>query len=288
MPRYPRDVRLTGIHRYPVKSARGQALEAVAVEPWGLAGDRRWLVVDDQGVQITARQRPRLLLVTPTVRDDGGLTLTSPDAPELSVVVPSASPLVPVQVWNSRLDASLVDAEADAWFSKILGLDARLVYLDDPTRRHPNPEFARPDDLVSFADGYPLLLTTKASLDALNDLIAEGDRGDEGPLPMTRFRPNLVVDGETAWAEDGWRLVRIGDAVFRAVKGCDRCVITTTDPDDASRGKEPLRTLARHRRFDGAAWFGMNLVPDNPGAVVRVGDDVEILHAVDASDGPPR
>ena len=281
-------MRLTGINRYPVKSCRGQALDSVVVEPWGLAGDRRWLVVDADGSLITAREVPRLLLVTPTPRADGGLDLTSPDAPELSVDLPSADDLVPVRVWSSHLDASLVSAEADAWFSKILGRDARLVYLDDPTRRHPNPVFARADDYVSFADGYPILLTTTASLVALNDLVLEGDRGDEAPLPMTRFRPNLVVDGESPWAEDGWRRMRIGAAVFRVVKGCDRCVMTTTDPDDASRGKEPLRTLAKHRRFDGATWFGVQLITDTPGTHVRVDDTVEILDAVDAPDGPPR
>lgn len=286
--RYPRAVRLIGINRYPIKSCRGQALDTATVEPWGLAGDRRWLVVDEDGDLITARESPRLLLVTPTTRAGAGLSLASPDAPELSVDVPSEPSPVPVRVWRSRLDASLVSGAADAWFSKILGRDARLVYLDDPTQRHPNPAFAQPDDVVNFADGYPLNVATRTSLDALNDLIVAGDRGDEGPLPMTRFRPNLVVDGDTAWAEDGWRRMRIGSAVFRVVKGCDRCVMTVTDPDDASRGKEPLRTLAKHRRFDGATWFGMQLLPDTPGAEIRLGDDVEILEAVNAPDGPPR
>jgi uncharacterized protein YcbX len=191
-------------------------------------------------------------------------------------------------VWRSHLPAALASADAAAFFGKVLGRPARLVYLDDPTRRHPNPAFARPDDYVSFADGYPLLLTTSASLARLNDWIAEGPRADEGPLPMTRFRPNVVVDGAEPFAEDGWRRIRIGAAVFRAVKGSDRCVMTMTDPGDATRTKEPIATLARYRQWDGHTWFGMNLIPDTPGATITIGDEVEILEAVDAPDGPPR
>jgi uncharacterized protein len=279
---------LGAIRRYPVKSCRGHALEQALVEPWGLAGDRRWLIVDDDGAQLTAREHPRLLLVTPAPRPDGGLVLSSPDLPDLSVDVPAADALVPVTVWRSALVAAPAGPDADAWFSKVVGRSARLMYLDDPTRRRPNPLFARPTDYVSFADGYPLLLTTTASLDALNEWIAEGPRGDEGPLPMTRFRPSVVVDGSRPWAEDGWRRIRIGAAEFRVVKGCDRCAITMTDPDTAARGKEPIATLARHRRWDGETWFGMNMVPDTPGATISVGDTVEVLESVPATDGPPR
>jgi uncharacterized protein len=276
---------LDAINRFPVKSCRGQALTEALVEPWGLAGDRRWLVVDADGALITAREQPRLLLVTPTMRPDGGLDVTGPDLEPLHVA-PPAGPLVDVRVWKSELAATLADD--DGWFGVLLGVSARLVYLDDPTRRHANPLFAGPDAVVSFADGYPLLLTTTASLDALNDLIVAGPRGAEGPLPMVRFRPNVVIRGGDAWAEDGWRSVRIGEAEFRLVKGCERCVMTTTDADTAARGKEPIATLARHRRWDGATWFGMNLVPVNPGVTIRAGDEVEVLRAEPAPDGPPR
>jgi MOSC domain-containing protein len=279
---------LSAINRFPVKSCRGHPLEQATVEPWGLAGDRRWLVVDDDGRCITAREHPRMLLITPTPRAGGGLTVTSPDAGELSVDLPDPSRLVPVSVWSSDLVAAAAADEASTWFSKVIGKPVRLVHLDDPTRRHPNQRFTRPTDFVSFADGYPLLLATTASLNGLNDWIAEGPRCDEGPVPMIRFRPSVVVDGSTAWDEDGWRRVRIGEAFFRVVKGCDRCTITMTDADDASRGKEPIATLARYRRWDGETWFAMNLVPDNPGATISVGDDVEVLESVPAPDGPPR
>jgi uncharacterized protein YcbX len=279
---------LGAINRYPVKSCRGQALLSAAVEPWGLAGDRRWLVVDDDGAQLTAREYPRMLSVEPVLRAGGGLELTAPDLPALAVDVPSGERVVPVRIWRSEVVAAPAPAEVHAWFSKVVGRPARLVYLDDPTRRRPNPAFAAPTDYVSFADGYPVLLATTASLAQLNDWIAAGPLADEGPLPMTRFRPNLVVDGSRPWEEDGWRRIRIGTAVFRVVKGCDRCVMTMTDPHTLRRSKEPIATLARFRRWDGDTYFGMNLIPDTPGAVLAVGDDVEVLAAVPAPDGPPR
>jgi uncharacterized protein YcbX len=191
-------------------------------------------------------------------------------------------------VHSSELAGTPAALEASAWFSKIVGEPARLIYLDDPTRRHPNPRFAQPDDYVSFADAYPLLLATSASLARLNDWIAEGPRADEGPMAMTRFRPNVVVDGTTPWEEDGWRRIRIGAAVFRVVKGCDRCVMTMTDPDTARRSKEPIATLAKYRRWDGETWFAMNIIPDTPGVEIAVGDEVEVLESVPAPDGPPR
>lgn len=277
---------LTAINRYPVKSCRGETVASALVEPWGLAGDRRWMVVDQSGETVTARERPRLLLVVPELTADG-LRLTSPDTEPLTVPTPNG-PTVQVSIFGrTPFAATPADAAAHAWFSEIVGVPVRLVYQDDPTRRPTNPVYSRTTDRVSFADGYPLLLATSASLAALNELIAAGPFPDQGPMPMRRFRPSVVVAGARPWAEDSWRRLRIGEALFRAVKGCDRCIITTTDPLTAERAKEPLATLARHRRWDGKSWFAMNLVPDNPGARITLGDEVEILESVE-SDGPPR
>jgi uncharacterized protein len=279
------ELTLTAINRYPVKSCAGQSLTSAVVEPWGLAGDRRWMVVDSAGGPVTAREHPRLMLVRPTLTEQG-LLLSSPDLDDVSLPVPDGSTLVDVTVWRGSFPAALAEAGHD-WFSKIVGEPVRLVYLDDPTRRAPNPDFSQESDRVSFADGYPVLLATQESLDTVNDLVAVGSNSAEGPLPMARFRPNLVVRGAPAWAEDGWRRVRIGDATFRAVKGCDRCLMTLVDPQTAARGKEPIATLARHRKWDGKTWFAMNLIPDTPGATISVGAEVEILESV-RSDGPPR
>ncbi|MGH3831869.1 MAG: MOSC domain-containing protein [Pseudonocardiaceae bacterium] len=270
---------LTGVNRYPIKSCRGHSVERAVVEPWGLAGDRRWMLVDAEGLVVTARQHPRLVLVTPEP-DAGGLLVRAPDAGPLLVRTPDGAALTNARVFTSELVAAPASDEAHAWFSEVVGKPVRLVYLDDPTRRRPNPAYSREDDRVSFADGYPLLLATEESLAALNDLIAAGPRAQEGPMSMTRFRPNLVVAGAPAWAEDRWRVLRIGSVRFRVAKACDRCVFTTIDPDTASRGKEPLTTLARCRRWDGKTWFAINLIPDSAGAVLHLGDQVEILEQV--------
>jgi uncharacterized protein YcbX len=189
---------------------------------------------------------------------------------------PDASPMdVRVHAWETAGVRS--GAEADDWFSTLSGTPLHLIHLDDPERRRPNPEFSEPDDRVSFADGFPLLMTSEESLAALNAHVADGPNAHEGPLPMTRFRPNVLVSGFPAWAEDGWRRVRIGEAEFRVARGCARCVLTTVDPDTAKTGKEPLATLAKHRRVDQKVWFGQNLIPDNPGATIGVGDTVEVI-----------
>jgi hypothetical protein len=272
-------LQLAEIWRYPVKSCRGERLAEARVEPWGLAGDRRWMVVDGGGHQVTAREYPRLILVTPQLNGADHITLTSPDQPDLTVPVPADGDLVPVSVWESDLLATQADDKAAAWLTEIIGDPVRLVYLDDPTRRATNPEYSVAGDRVSFADGYPLLLTSEESLDAVNGWIAQGPRAAEGPIPMRRFRPSVVVSGAPAWAEDGWRRLRIGPVTFRAAKGCDRCVLTTIDPDTAAKGHEPLFALARHRRWDGKVWFGVTLIPDEagPDGVIRPGDPVEIL-----------
>lgn len=271
-------VEITDIWRYPVKSCRGERVTEAAVEPWGLAGDRRWMIVDADGAPVTAREYPQLILVTPRL-GDRQITLSSPGLSDLTVPVPSGAELVPVSVWESDLIAAPAGEEAATWLSKVVGESVRLVYLDDPTRRPTNPDYSEPGDRVSFADGYPLLLTSEASLDAVNGWIAEGGKADEGPIPMRRFRPSVVVAGAPAWAEDGWRRLRIGSVTFRNAKGCDRCVMTTVDPDTAVKGHEPLFALARHRRWDNKIWFGVNLIPQAParGAVIRPGDQVQVL-----------
>ncbi|MBF6044044.1 MOSC domain-containing protein [Streptomyces sp. NRRL B-1677] len=271
---------LTALHFYPVKSLAGCSAPEAAVEPWGLAGDRRWMVADADGMMITQRQRPGLALASARPLPGGGVRLTAPGAEALDVAVPSlaeAEGTVTVQVFRDKIEAVPAGDAADAWLAAHLGTTARLFHMDEPASRRPvDPDFSLPGETVSFADGFPLLVTTLASLDALNALIARGDLPGEGPLPMNRFRPNAVVGGTEPWAEDGWRRVRIGEVTFRAVKDCGRCVVTTTDQTTAERGKEPLRTLARHHRIGGKAVFGKNLIPEHPGTL-RVGDAVEIL-----------
>ncbi|MCH1867150.1 MOSC domain-containing protein [Nocardioides sp. CFH 31398] len=294
---------VSALHRYPVKSCGGQDLDEARVEPWGLAGDHRWMVATATGLMVTARECPALLGVAVDVADDpraphpGTLTLRAPGREPFTVAVPDPAPAAeqrPVDLWGTASSGTDAGAEASAWLADLLDAEVGellLLHLDDPARRPVDPRFAHEADRVSFADGYPLHLTTDRSLTALNNLVDDGPRADEGPLPMSRFRPNLVVSGAEAWEEDTWRRIRVGtgqDAVeFRLPKGCARCVMTTTDPATGESGREPLATLVRHRRWDGQSWFGMNLLPDGPG-VVRVGDPVEVLEVDDSGSGPPR
>jgi uncharacterized protein YcbX len=271
-------MKLASIHFYPVKSTRGHAVREAEVQPWGLAGDRRYLILDEHGEILTAREIPRLLMCLPEL-DGETLTLTGPHAAPLRVTPTSTRSLINMR--NTPLELTDCGDDAAAWLTALIDRPARLAWQDDPTRRPVDPEYGRPDDRVSLADAYPLLLTSTASLAQLNDWIAETalERGEElpAPLPMSRFRPNVVVDGaETAFAEDGWKRIRIGGTEFRVVKSCDRCVLTTVDTRTYTKGKEPIRTLAKHRRWDGKVWFGRNLIPEAPGRI-RQGDPVSVL-----------
>lgn len=272
------DARLQSIHVHPVKAFRALAPGEAGVEPWGLAGDRRWALIDDGGKVVSQRREPRVALAAAELLPGGGIRLSAPGMEPLEVTVPRPVGTVPVAIFQDKVEAvPAEDAAAHAWCSDYLGADVRLVHMDDPATRRPvDPDYAFEGETVSFADGFPLLLTTTASLDALNSLIARGDHADEGPLPMDRFRPNIVVSGTEAWAEDDWSRLAIGEVVFRVAKTCGRCVVTTTDQATAARGREPLHTLGRHRRLGGKLVFGQNLVARSRGTI-RVGDPVTIL-----------
>ncbi|MFE1905670.1 MOSC domain-containing protein [Streptomyces gardneri] len=268
---------LRSVHVHPVKAMRALAPAEAEVEPWGLAGDRRWTVVDATGKIVTQRRHPRMALATAELLTDGGVALSAPGLPRLEVAVPSPTTTATVEIFDDYVEAVPADDEATAWLSAYLETDARLFHMDAPEHRRPvDPAYALPGETVSFADGYPLLAAATASLDALNALIEAGDHAHEGPLPMNRFRPNLVIEGTEPWAEDGWTRLTVGEVTFRVARPCGRCVVTTTNQSTAERGKEPLRTLAKHHRLDGRAVFGQNLVPEHRGTV-RVGDPVKIL-----------
>jgi len=260
---------LAALYRYPVKSLRGEAFDALEVTPRGLAFDRRWMLVDGDGGFLTQRQHPRMALIQARVGADGGLQLQAPGMPPLEVAPPDAGRRMTVRVWGDRLPAAPVDPAVGRWLGGILGISCHLVCLADDVRRPVDPDYARPDDQVGFADGFPFLLISQASLDDLNARL-------EHPVPMLRFRPNLVVTGCAAFAEDGWRRIRIGGLSFRVAKPCSRCVIPTIDLETAEKGREPMRTLLSYRRRDNKVYFGQNLIHDGLGTL-RVGMPVEVL-----------
>lgn len=260
---------VTSLVRYPIKSCRGISLPEAVVGPRGIVGDREYMVVDANHGFLTQREMPRMALVVPRLVE-GALELSADGMPSLTVPGDAHDAFTRVTVWNDTCDAIDQGQDAAAWLSTFLEYPCRLVHFPDGAKRRADIEYASPDDEVGFADGFPFLLTTEASLADLNRRLAS-------PLPMNRFRPNIVVDGRVGFEEDGWSRIGIGEVTFRVAKPCARCPITTVDQATAAMGKEPLRTLATFRRVDGeGVMFGQNLLHDGPG-VLRVGAPVTLL-----------
>lgn len=258
------------IWRYPVKSLRGGRHARMALRPRGLAFDRHWMLVDGEGRFLTQRQEPRMALIDAEL-DGGRLRLSTTGAPDLVLDATESADGegLQVRIWDDVCTAHAVDTAADRWLSGFLGRACRLVYLPEPNRRPVDPSYAAPGDQVGLADGFPLLLISTASLEDLNRRLAQ-------PLPMVRFRPNLVIHGGEPYQEDRWRRITIGGIEFRVVKPCSRCIIPTIDPVTAERSTEPLRTLMSYRRRDNKVYFGQNLLHDGLGEL-REGTPVEVL-----------
>jgi uncharacterized protein YcbX len=259
------------IYVYPIKSCRGIAVSRADVGARGLAGDRRYMLVDAKGRFLTQREHPRMALVH-----------VSPEEGGYRVVAPGQTPLhlpgslvggseCDVRVWRDDVQALLAPEEFNIWFSQVMGFACGLVYMGDHQHRPVTNENAEFDDEVSFADGAPLLLISKGSLMELNARLAR-------PVTMGHFRPNVVVDTETAFAEDGWSAIRVGGAEFAVAWPCSRCILTTIDPESGAKdpGGEPLETLKSYRRVGPCVMFGQNLIPRRHGAI-RVGDSVHVL-----------
>jgi uncharacterized protein YcbX len=228
------------------------------------------MLVDGEGRFLTQRELPRLALLRPFLRPPD-LVLTGPGVPDLAVSLdPANGPSRSVAVWRDRCDAWGSSEAADRWCSAFLEVSCQLVYLPSSSARPVDPQFAPSGGRVSFADAFPFLVIGSASLEDLNRRLAE-------PLPMNRFRPNLVVDGSLPFAEDRWRIIRVGSLELELVKPCERCVVTTTDQRTGHRGPEPLRTLATFRRGkSGGVLFGQNAIHREPGRLT-VGDPIEVL-----------
>jgi uncharacterized protein YcbX len=262
---------VAALYVYPVKSCRGHAVPRAKLDARGFAGDRRFLVVDPHGRFLTQRDTPPLALITPEVRDDH-LTLSRAGAATISSpLAPLAAATRDVVVWHDTVRAlDLGDALAH-WLQDALGRPARLVATGPEFSRPMRKSVARPGDEVAFSDAHPLLIVGESSLDDLNGRL-------DVALPMNRFRPNLVVRGAPAFAEDRWGRIRIGGVILRASGPCARCVITTTDQNTLERSREPLRTLALYRRDeDGDVNFGQNYIHETKSGTIAVGDAVEIL-----------
>lgn len=266
---------LTEIFVYPIKSLGGISLTESLVAQRGLQYDRRMMLVDENGIFITQRDFPQMSLLKTKIEDN---TLTVYHSQFNHSIILSLNNenvtslnKIKVKIWDDICEASLISKEVDEFFSDMIGIKCRLVYMPEDEIRIVDRErkYVTDEHIVGFADGYPFLIIGQSSLDDLN-------RRLENPLPINRFRPNLVFSGGQPFEEDNWKDFFIGEIKFRAVKPCARCVITTTDQQTAERSNEPLRTLSTFRRNGNKVLFGMNLVAYNSGKV-KVGDNITLL-----------
>lgn len=262
------EISLSELNIYPVKSLRQITLSSSKLEAYGLQHDRRWMIVDKNGKMITQRQLSKMCLVQPTLLEDG-IQLEAYGMTSLIVKYPQSGKSIIASVWDDDCRAHDAGNEAAKWLSEFLSTDCRLVYFPDDEFRQVDLKYAEQGDRTAFSDGFPLLLISQASLDNLNQRL-------EKPIPMKRFRPNLVVSGCDAYEEDRWKRIKIGDITFRVVKPCSRCVIPTIDIDTAQRSNEPSKTLASYRMQDNKIFFGQNVIAEQEGKLA-LGMTVEII-----------
>lgn len=268
-------MKIGGLWIYPVKSLGGVPLSSVEVEARGFAGDRRWMIVDGEGRFVTRRECPALARIAMAMEPEGfRLDAGAEGSAPLPAAV-DAPATAEVKVWRDTVRAAVVENDASALISHVAGRTLRLAYMPDEVVRAVNPDYGADGDMVSFADGFPVLVTSEASLDALNAAL-------ERPVPMERFRPNLVVSregGPGPWAEDEWARARMDDVALDLVKACSRCIVITQDhrTGEQTDGNAPLKALRRLGRVgkDGVL-FGMNAVPREAGRIA-VGDGVTIV-----------
>ena len=256
---------------YPVKSFAGSSLEQVELEGRGFKNDRRWMLVDENGRFVSQREYPFLTLWQAKVNEDS-LEFKHKETEEVFVIEQAKAingDLIDVEVWGAHFQARLVEIPNDILVQK-LSIPARLVYMADDSRRDIDPSYAKDNEEVSFADGYPYLITNTASLDVLSERLGE-------KLEMLRFRPNIVVESSTPFAEDEWKTIKINQQQFRIPKPCARCVMITIDPKTTQKNPKVMGTLAEFRKEGSKVLFGANAIWEshsNEAAFIRVGDEV--------------
>ncbi len=278
-------MKLSEINIYPIKSLGGISLEKSVVEKRGLQFDRRWMLVDENNQFLTQRELPKMATIGLELTEKG-LSVSAENFGNLLIPYkPVGDEKIEVRVWQSLCQAIVLQKQFSDWFSAVLQTNCRLVYMPDETERAVNPLFNMNNDIVSFADGYPFLVIGKNSLNNLNEKLDDS-------IPMNRFRPNFVVQNSAPFAEDNWKKLNIGGTVFRATKSCERCIIPTIDQAEGFfTGKEPLKTLAGFRlakdvfpnNFSSfglnknSVLFGQNLIAENFGETLKIGDEVKVL-----------
>lgn len=262
------DLYLSGIYIYPVKSMQGISLESVRTEDKGFPFDRRWMLVDEAGRFLSQRRLPEL--ATFSVRIDGDQLIVSHKGDDLTIPVKTETRgNIKVRLHKSRFHAPIADQKYNNWLSAHLGMPCFLIVTDNTVERTVSEKYSLNNDPVSFADGFPYLIIGESSLQDLNSRMISH-------LPMNRFRPNIVFSGGDPFTEDGWDTFRIGNALFKSVKPCGRCVVTTIDQTTGEKGEEPLMTLAGYRKFRNKLIFGHNLLCLEHG-LLHIGDKINVL-----------
>ncbi|MEE2758295.1 MAG: MOSC N-terminal beta barrel domain-containing protein [Myxococcota bacterium] len=262
------EISVTELVYYPLKSGRGINAQSARVVRRGLQNDRRWMLVDTHGVFLTARTHPQLLRIRATPGDNGTLELSDDSGRRIKAELTGRTETMNVEIWGCQTSGLTFDSSIDEWLSNLTGIGCRLVYMSTDVVR---PIKSSPGDEVSYADGYPLLLTNGESLAHLNEKLST-------PVSMGAFRPNVVIEDAKAFAELGWNTLRIGAVEFKSGGACVRCAMTVLDPQTGQRRTdgEPLKTLSDYQRTSSGVVFGVNLIPVNRGTI-RVGDPVKIL-----------
>lgn len=256
---------------YPIKSLGGIRLSEAQVEEKGFQYDRRWMLVDHEGMFVSQRTFPQMALLAVQLRDNG-LVVVSKGNPLSSIQIPFESatgPELMVTVWDDQVLGKIVHPDLDAWFSNFLGFKVSLVVMPESSHRKVDPRYAVQSESVSFADGMPYLIIGQESLNDLNARL-------EAPVSIDRFRPNIVFAGGKPFLEDSLRKIKIGEVNFQIVKPCARCVMTTVDQQTGIQGKEPLRTLASYRTINNKVMFGQNVVALQSGKI-KIGDEISAL-----------
>lgn len=259
-------MKVVELFEYPIKGLLGNSLCCAGVNKRGLAMDRRWMLADESGNFLSQRQLPALTQFSTVFHDK--LTIKHvPSESEISIETSDFNQVREVEVWGQRCIGHSTDNAINDWLSEKLKQNVSLVYMDEHDLRP--IKSAEEGEIVSFADGYPILLTSKASLNDINSKL-------DTPILMDRFRPNIVVDGELPFAEDNWQRIRVGENTFKVAKKCARCHVINIDQNTGISTKEPLKTLSTYRKEENKVNFGINIIPETVG-IIHDNDRVEIL-----------
>ena len=271
-------MKITGLHSYPIKGMRGINHTEMQIEERGPAGDRRWLLVDNENHFITQRETSSLAKIT-VAETTNGLEISPATGGVIQAAIPDGATRANVKIWDDVVHAAVCADETNAALSEALQREVKLVFMDDEAPRIVGAEIVVTHNEVSFADAHPLLVTNEKSLAALNDQIL-GAGGEA--VPMGRFRSNLVVDGVAAWAEDSWAVVECDGVIFDADIPCSRCIVTTQDQQngEGAADNQPIRALTQIRRSGDprvkGVLFGLNLIPRGSGTI-KLGAAFKVL-----------